>query len=77
MQMNKILFALFLAVTLGDFPAFAAEHADHGQHGAASPNAAPADMNKVWKEILAKPSLAVTADFDENGRLWLAAIRGQ
>ncbi len=68
---------MLLAVALTDSLVLAADHADHGQHGAASLSAAPADMDKVWKEILAKPSLAVSATFDENGRLWLAAIRGQ
>ncbi len=29
----------------------------------------------MWRETLAKPSLAVTATFDEDGRLWTAAIR--
>ena len=43
----------------------------------AASTAAPVDREKLWKESLAKPSFAVTASFDENGKLWLASIRGQ
>lgn len=68
----NILPALLLtAVSVG--LAYAAP--DHSSHGAASQNSKPADREKMWQEILAKPSFAVTADFDEKGRLWLAAIR--
>lgn len=35
------------------------------------------EMEKKWKESLVKPSYAITAAFDEKGRLWLASIRGQ
>lgn len=37
---------------------------------------APAhDMTKMWRDMLAKPALAVTATFDEDGRLWRAQVR--
>jgi len=63
--MNKIV--LLLTAALLASPAMAA-----------SPSAtAPVDREKLWKEIIAKPSLAVTATFDEKGRLWLAAVRKQ
>lgn len=75
--MNILVFAIPLAAMLAACPALAADHASHGKPGMAAPVAAPADREEKWKESLAKPSLAVTADFDENGRLWLAAIRGQ
>lgn len=75
--MSQRLLAVLLAAALADSPALAADHADHGKPGVAASTRTPADMEKVWKEILAKPSLAVSADFDEQGRLWLAAIRGQ
>ncbi len=61
---------LFLAATLVVGPVTAADHAHHGKPAAV-------DREKIWKAALSKPSFAVTADFDENGRLWLAAIRGQ
>ena len=35
------------------------------------------DPAKTWQAMLAKPSLAVTAAFDENGRLWRADVRGR
>ncbi|MDD5384436.1 MAG: sialidase family protein [Gallionella sp.] len=75
--MNYLTIALFLAATLAVSPVMAADHASHGQTGAVASATAPVDREKVWKEILAKPSLAVSADFDEKGRLWLAAMRGQ
>ena len=34
-------------------------------------------MGQMWQAMLAKPSLAVTAVFDGNGRLWQASIRGR
>lgn len=46
----------------------AAAH-EHGQP------AAPVDRAKLWQQILAKPSLAVSVAFDERGRLWLASVR--
>lgn len=51
--------------------------ADHGDHGAAPQAAKAPDRDKIWRDILAKPSLAVSAAFDGNGRLWLASIRGR
>ncbi len=33
------------------------------------------DMTKMWRDMLAKPALAVAATFDENGRLWRAQVR--
>ena len=78
LRMNKIIFALVIAAALTASPAIAADHASHDKAGVtASAAAVPVDRDKVWKEIIAKPSLAVTADFDENGRLWLAAIRNR
>lgn len=73
--MNNLTVALFFATVLAVCPALAVEHAGHGKHDAATPVAKPVDREKNWKESLAKPSLAVTATFDEKGRLWLAAIR--
>ena len=77
MNMSNLAFALIFAVAA--YPALAADHAGHGKPGAAASAVAatPVDRDKTWKEILARPSLAVTATFDEKGRLWLAAIRGQ
>ena len=75
--MNNLTVALFFAAAVAACPALAADHAGHGKAGAAASTATPVDRDKLWKESLAKPSLAVTADFDEKGRLWLAAIRGQ
>lgn len=75
--MSNSTIALLFAAALAAHPALAGDHADHGKPGAATPAAAPADREKVWKDILAKPSLAVTAAFDENGKLWLTTIRGR
>lgn len=75
--MKKPIIALFFAATVVAGPVLAADHAGHGKAGAAAPAAVPVDREKLWKEALAKPSLAITATFDEKGRLWLAAIRGQ
>lgn len=76
--MNKLTVALFLVAALAAGPVAAADPADHGQSGMeASTAAAPVDREKLWQAALAKPSFAVTASFDENGKLWLAAIRGQ
>lgn len=73
--MNKLTVALFFAAALAACPAVAADHAGHGKPGVAAP--ASVDREKLWKESLAKPSLAVSAAFDEKRRLWLASIRGQ
>ena len=76
--MNKLTVALFFAAALAAGPVAAADHAGHGQSGMeASTAAEPVDRERKWKESLARPSFAVTASFDENGKLWLAAIRGQ
>jgi len=58
-------------------PVSAADHSDHGSSVAVPPVAKAPDRDKVWRDILAKPSLAVSAAFDGNGRLWLAGIRGR
>ena len=75
--MKNSIFTLFLAATLTACPALAADHSGHGKPGAETSTAPPIDREKLWKESLAKPSFAVTASFDENGKLWLVAIRGQ
>ncbi len=75
--MSNLAIALLVAAAVTACPALAVDHASHGKPGAPASTAAPADREKAWQEILAKPSLAVSADFDEKGRLWLAAIRGQ
>lgn len=75
--MNNLTIALFFAAAAAAFPALAADHANHDKTSVVAPTAAPADREKAWREILAKPSLAVSADLDEKGRLWLASIRGQ
>lgn len=75
--MNKLTVALFFAAALAVGPVAAADHAGHGQSGVEASTAAPVDREKLWQAALAKPSFAVTASFDENGKLWLAAIRGQ
>lgn len=50
-------------------------HAEHGTGASAATPAQPADREKIWREILAKPSLASTTTFDEKGRLWLASVK--
>ena len=75
--MNKLIVVLFLAAALAAPSVMAAEHASHSKTGVAAQPTAPVDREKMWKEVLAKPSFAVTAAFDEKGRLWLAVIRGQ
>ncbi|HEY4698426.1 MAG TPA: sialidase family protein [Gallionella sp.] len=77
MNMNNLAIALFFTAVMAACPALAAEHAGHGKSGVAASTAVPVDREKLWKESLAKPSLAVTAVFDEKGRLWLATIRDQ
>jgi len=66
--MNRILFAVFV-VAIGLGQAQAAALHDHVDR------TAPQDKGKMWNDNLAKPSFAVTASFDENGRLWLASVR--
>jgi len=75
--MNKLIVALFFAAMLAVGSVAAADHTGHGKQDAAASSATPVDREALWKKSLAKPSLAVTVDFDENGRLWLAAISGQ
>lgn len=74
--MNKIALGLFLlSAGLGGL-AQAADQPDHAGHGAA-PAARPSsqEMEKKWQATLAKPSLAVTAAFDDKGRLWRASVQ--
>lgn len=73
--MNKISIVLLYIAALAAGPVWAANHADHGKAGAAASATTPADREKAWQAMLAKPSLAVTASFDESGKLWLASIR--
>jgi hypothetical protein len=72
-QMNKISLGLFLVSMCLGWTTQAADKLSHTGHGA-SP-LADQDRDKKWKDNLAKPSFAVTASFDENGKLWLASIR--
>lgn len=72
---NNLAIAMFFIAVTAACPALAAEHTGHGKSGAAASAAAPVDREKAWKASLAKPALAVTASFDENGRLWIASIR--
>lgn len=73
----KTTLAFLLAATAGlaantqaaDPPAHA------GHHAGAVPPAAPVDREKLWKDMLAKPSLATTTAFDTKGRLWRASIQ--
>lgn len=72
--MNKRnLQGLLLAALCWGAAAHAAEPSTHAGHGG-SPAAAP-DMEKKWKETLAKPSYAVSATFDDKGRLWRVLAR--
>ena len=68
--MNRILRALFF-VAIGLGQAQAATQHDHADR------VSQQDREKKWQSNLAKPSFAVTTSFDENGKLWLASIRGQ
>ncbi len=68
--MNNSIFAVILATTLVIGTVLAEDHAGHGKTGMATQSTAPVDREKMWKESLAKPSPAVTAAFDEKGRLW-------
>lgn len=68
---RAFLAAVLLAVSAAAFlSAPCAVAADH-------PPLPARDSNKAWKESLAKPSFAVTAAFDERGRVWTVAIRGR
>src|SRR3989304_10501646 len=66
--MNKNLPGLFLVVLCWVWTAQAADQPSHAGHKASQLSAEERD--KKWQESLAKPSLAVTAIFDEKGRLW-------
>jgi hypothetical protein len=67
--MNKILrHGLILVAMCWMWAAQAADQPVHAEHKA-SPLSAE-ERDRKWKEGLAKPSLAVTAAFDEKGRLW-------
>lgn len=70
--MNKIPFGLLLvAMCLG----CAAQNVDRPAHAEHDAPAAPQDREKIGKAELPKPPLAVTAAFDENGRLWRVSTR--
>lgn len=71
----KLAYFLLVATAISG-PAFAHDHADHRTPGAAAPAAAQANMEKIWKESLAKQPLAATATFDSQGQLWLAKVQG-
>jgi len=73
-QMNRIFLALLLAA-IWSGQAGAADQSSHAGHSA-SP-LPDQERERKWKESLAKHSFALTAVFDEKGRLWLAAIQGQ
>lgn len=66
-MINRLSGVLLAAMCWG-WAAQAADHSSHAGHRAASP--AAEERDKKWKESLAKPSFAVTAAFDEKGRLW-------
>lgn len=63
---------LCLCLPLG---AHAQAHHDHRDGHASATEARSTDRDQKWREALARPSLAVTATFDEHGRLWIASIR--
>ncbi|MEW5944218.1 MAG: sialidase family protein [Pseudomonadota bacterium] len=73
--MNPSLFLLAATLAIAN-PALAHDHAEHSQTGATPPAAAQANMEKVWKEALARQPLAAMATFDAGGRLWLAKVQG-
>ena len=77
MSSSNLAIALAFTTMMTAFPAMAADHSGHDHSGVAAKDVAPVNRDKLWKEVLSKPSLAVTATFDKKGRLWLAAIRGQ
>lgn len=74
--MNKISLGLFLVAMCFGWTVQAADQPNHAGHAAPSP-LTEQEREKKWQDSLAKPSFAVTASFDENGKLWLASIRGQ
>lgn len=69
---------LFFATTCLAGTTLAAEPPPHAEHGATTSAATPTqppDREKIWREILAKPSLATTTVFDAKGRLWRASVQ--
>ena len=73
--MNKITLGLFLVALCLGWTAQAVDQPNNA--GYSAPPIFEQEREKKWQDKLAKPSLAVTATFDENGKLWLASIRGQ
>jgi hypothetical protein len=73
--MRYLARALIVFCCLSALPAMAQEHAEHGGARATASAATPADRDKKWKANLAKPSLAISAAFDENHRLWQVSVR--
>src|SRR3989338_8195912 len=73
--MNKITLGLFLVALCLGWTAQAVDQPNNAGYSA-SP-ISEQEREKKWQDKLAKPSFAVTASFDENGKLWLASIRGQ
>ena len=70
---------LFLVATCLGWAARAADQPNHAGHGASPLSAqergkksplSEQEREKKWQESLAKPSLAITAAFDEKRRLW-------
>ncbi len=73
--MNKKLLILFIAaIGLGQAQA-EPQPAQAGKEHSHDASRSPQDMEQKWKETLAKPSLAITAAFDEKGRLWRVLAR--
>jgi Neuraminidase (sialidase) len=71
--MKRALLGLFFVATCMGWAAQAVDQPNHAGHVASPPS--DQERDKKWKESLAKPSYAVTASFDESGKLWLASIR--
>ncbi|MDE2118294.1 MAG: exo-alpha-sialidase [Betaproteobacteria bacterium] len=67
-QMSKISLGFFLVAMCLGWTVRAADQPIHAGHRA-SP-LTEQEREKKWKDSLAKPSLAITAVFDEKGRLW-------
>lgn len=73
---NKLLIFILVAIGLGQAQA-EPQPAQTGREHSHGASRSPQDMEQKWKETLAKPSLAVTAAFDEKGRLWRVLVRGR
>ncbi len=71
--MNKLSFGLFVVAMCLGWTAQAADQPSHAGHGA-SP-LSEQEREQKWQESLAKPSLAITATFDEKGRLWRVVVQ--